>query len=179
MSTSELAAEFPQVAVLPRDALEDLLNDAQYLQAIVHTLPQAQQITQAQAELGSANEALAQRNVALQEPLMRVRQETQAAFDEARALEARWRVLEREQRDLYQRYSQGFLMMRLRHATTAQDELSEAVATKFVRGEGGGTGPGDVDAFVKEFREMRTAYHKRAIWSERWASGQVSWPDDN
>ncbi|KZV88384.1 hypothetical protein EXIGLDRAFT_751715 [Exidia glandulosa HHB12029] len=90
MSTSELAAEFPQV----RDALEDLLNDAQYLQAIVHTLPQAQQITQAQAELGSANEALAQRNVALQEPLMRVRQETQAALDEARALEARWRMLE-------------------------------------------------------------------------------------
>ncbi|KZV88412.1 hypothetical protein EXIGLDRAFT_772773 [Exidia glandulosa HHB12029] len=82
MSTSELAAEFPQVlvAALPRDALEDLLNDAQYLQAIVHTLPQAQQITQAQAELGSANEALAQRNVALQEPLMPVRQETQAAL---------------------------------------------------------------------------------------------------
>ena len=67
--------EFPKVAALPcadshgigarvdqkfrRDALEDLLNDPQYLQAIVHTLPQAQQITQAQAELGSANEALA------------------------------------------------------------------------------------------------------------------------
>lgn len=38
----------------------------------------------------------------LQEPLTRVRQDTQAAFDEARALEARWRTLEREQRDLYQ-----------------------------------------------------------------------------
>lgn len=70
-------------------------------------------------------------------------------------------------------------MMRLRHATTAQDEQSEAVATKFVRGEGGESSPGDVDAFVKEFREARTAYHKRAIWSERWASGQVSWPDDH
>ena len=40
--------------------------------------------------------------MALQEPLNRLRQETQAAFDEARSLEARWRVLEREQRELYQ-----------------------------------------------------------------------------
>ncbi|EJD46906.1 hypothetical protein AURDEDRAFT_136736 [Auricularia subglabra TFB-10046 SS5] len=170
--------EFPSVAALPRDALDDLLNDPQYLQAIVHTLPQAQQIMRAQAELASANEVLAQRNMALQEPLNRLRQDTQAAFDDARALEARWRVLEREQRELYQRYSQGFLMMRLRHATTAQDEVSEAVATKFVRGEGEEDLPADVDAFVKQFREQRTVYHKRAMYSERSAVGKVAWPED-
>ncbi|KAH7098325.1 hypothetical protein BKA62DRAFT_773546 [Auriculariales sp. MPI-PUGE-AT-0066] len=170
--------EFPSVAGLPRDALEDLLADPQYLQAIVHSLPQAQAIAQAQAELASANEALAQRNLALHEPLQRIRADTQASFDEARALEARWATIEREQRELYQRHSQGFLLMRLRHATTAQDEQTEAIATKFVKGEGGGDNPADVDAFVRQFRESRTVYHKRAIWTERWASGKVAWRDD-
>ena len=45
---------------------------------------------------------LAERNTSLQEPLSRTRAETQAAFDEARGLEARWAALEREQRELYQ-----------------------------------------------------------------------------
>jgi len=68
-------------------------------------------------------------------------------------------------------------MMRLRHATTAQDELSEALATKFVKGEADEV-QADVDAFVKQFRESRTVYHKRAIWAERWASGKVAWRED-
>jgi hypothetical protein len=38
----------------------------------------------------------------MQDDLYRLRSETQQAFDEAKALEARWKVLEREQRELHQ-----------------------------------------------------------------------------
>lgn len=81
--------------------------------------------------------------------------------------------------------------MRLRHAATAQDELSENLASAFVHSQNTGTstpagsdptaaagGGADVDQFVKEFKEQRKVYHKRVIWSDRWASGKVSWPED-
>jgi len=71
--------------------------------------------------------------------------------------------------------------LRLRHATTAQDELSEATATNYVRGtprEGDGSLPMDVDDFIKIFKEQRIAYHKRVIWGEQWAAGKVTWPDN-
>lgn len=66
--------------------------------------------------------------------------------------------------------------MRLKHATTAQDELSEALATSFINASpepGSATGK-DVDDFVKEFREQRKTYHKRVIWGDRWTAGEVA-----
>ena len=38
----------------------------------------------------------------MQDGLYKLRSETQASFDEAKSLEARWKNLEREQRDVYQ-----------------------------------------------------------------------------
>lgn len=65
--------------------------------------------------------------------------------------------------------------MRLKHATTAQDELSETLASSFVQGSSTESGGGkEVDDFVKEFREMRKTYHKRVIWGDRWSSGEVA-----
>ena len=68
--------------------------------------------------------------------------------------------------------------MRLRHATTAQDDLSEARANAFVQGSASDPEPAaltgkDIDDFVKEFREQRKMYHKRVIWGDRWSAGQV------
>jgi ESCRT-I complex subunit VPS37 len=73
--------------------------------------------------------------------------------------------------------------MRLKHATTDQDNASEARATAFVRGsslESNTTNVmgREVDDFVKDFKEMRKIYHKRAMWSERWQAGDVAWPED-
>lgn len=79
--------------------------------------------------------------------------------------------------------------MRLRHSITAQDDASEALASSFVQQvtdappkEDSGTGTPrngrDVDEFVKEFRALRKVYHKRALWGEKWANGQVIWRDN-
>jgi hypothetical protein len=73
--------------------------------------------------------------------------------------------------------------MRLRHATTAQDEASETLAASFIQGSGtsdtsASTNGKDVDDFVREFKEMRKIYHKRVMWGDRWSSGKVVWRDD-
>ncbi|KAG8214583.1 hypothetical protein J3R82DRAFT_9646 [Butyriboletus roseoflavus] len=79
-----------------------------------------------------------------------------------------------------QRFSPQFLLLRLRHATTDQDNASEALASSFVQSSpsSGSNDASDVDDFVKEFRELRKTYHKRVMWGERWAAGQVIWRDE-
>ncbi|KAI9451393.1 hypothetical protein F5148DRAFT_1239653 [Russula earlei] len=177
-----LTTEFPELSKLTRDDLEDLLTDPAYFQAIFHTLPKVKELYQSQAELGLANETIANQNLALQDGLYRLRSETKDAFDEAKTLEARWAELQREQKEIYQRFTPQFLLMRLRHATTAQDDLSETVASAFVRSTSSETaatpaGGKEVDDFVKEFRELRKTYHKRVMWGDQWAGGKVAWRD--
>ncbi|PAV17130.1 glycoside hydrolase family 61 [Pyrrhoderma noxium] len=165
---SPLFTEFPELSKYSREDLEDMLNDPQYFQAVLHTLPQVQAMLRNQIELGMANEELARNNLAMQENLYKLRSETKEAFDKAKSLEARWKEIEKEQRDVYQRFSPQFLLMRLRHATTAQDDASEARASEFIQSTSS-SGPAeangkDVDDFVKEFRELRKTYHKRVMW---------------
>jgi ESCRT-I complex subunit VPS37 len=114
------------VIIRRRQDLEDLLTDQQYFQTVFMGLPRVQSLLLSLLELGRANEAiaseymirsfpkplciivavndtwiLAEKNLALQDELYKLRSETQQAFDEAKALEARWKVLEREQKELH------------------------------------------------------------------------------
>jgi len=178
--SSTLFENYPELSHFSRDDLQDLLHDQQYFQAVFHSLEHVRAIYRAQDEIVMANEAIAKNNLALQDGLYNLRADTQAVFDEAKNLEARWKNLEREQKEVYQRFTQQFLLLRLRHATTAQDEASEKVASEFVKGsspDGLASGK-EVDDFVKDFREMRRVYHKRAIFGDRWAKGDVGWRDD-
>ncbi|KAG8863121.1 hypothetical protein FRB96_009302 [Tulasnella sp. 330] len=181
---TQLLQDFPELANYSREDLEDLLTDPLYFQSTFHSFYRVKALLQAQQELGKANEAVARNNLTLHDELFRLRAETQAVFDEAKALQAKWKDVEREQKEVYSRLEPSFLLMRLRHAATAQDEASETLASGFVLGqpasvEGGGEANGvDVDTFVKEFKEMRKVYHKRVIWADRWGSGKVTWRDD-
>ncbi|KAH7911720.1 hypothetical protein BJ138DRAFT_1006030 [Hygrophoropsis aurantiaca] len=179
MATTALITDFPELTHSSREDLEDLLNDPTYFQSVFHSLGQVKSLYQAQSELGMANEALARNNISLQERLYQLRSETKDAFDEAKSLETRWKDLERDQREVYQRFTPQFLLLRLRHATTAQDDESEAVASSFVQGPSttSSSNGKDVDDFVREFKELRKTYHKRVMWGERWASGHVEWRD--
>jgi ESCRT-I complex subunit VPS37 len=76
--------------------------------------------------------------------------------------------------------------MRLRHSTTAQDDASEALASSFVQqlpsnsltSDPGAPRSMEVDEFIKEFKELRKVYHKRAMWGEKWGNGQVIWREE-
>jgi len=172
-----LLVDFPELSEFSREDLEDLLEDTQYYDAVLNNLPRVKAMNQAQQELANANQAIAQGNLALSELLYKLRAETKEVFEEAKRLEAKQKVLEREQREIYSRYDPSFLLLRLRHATTAQDELSEAVATTFVKSETAADGTRVMDEFVKEFRELRKLYHKRKMWGDRWGAGDVQWRD--
>ncbi|KAF9817276.1 hypothetical protein IEO21_03536 [Rhodonia placenta] len=182
MST-QLLADFPELSHLSRDDLQELLVDPVYFQALFHSLNQVKALYQAQAELGNANDTIAKNNLTLQDSLYQLRSETQEAFNEAKDLEAKWKEVEKEQREVYQRFTPQFLLMRLRHATTAQDDLSEARATEFVQASSvepnvASANSKDIDDFVREFKELRKVYHKRVMWGDRWAAGQVTWRDE-
>ena len=72
--------------------------------------------------------------------------------------------------------------MRLRHATTAQDDMSEAAAAAFVQSsqttKPAEASPQELDDFVRDFKELRKTYHKRVFWGDQWNSGKVIWRDD-
>jgi ESCRT-I complex subunit VPS37 len=103
-----------------REDLEDLLIDPVYFQTIFHSLGYVKDLYRSQSELGMANEAIARmynvvfgvpptnpnpftgNNLALQQRLYDLRAETKDAFDEAKRLEARWKELEKEQKEVYQ-----------------------------------------------------------------------------
>lgn len=208
-----------------REDLEDLLNEPAYFQAVFHSLDRVKDLYRSQAELGLANETIARmvsapstgsslifipgNNIAHQDSLYKLRAETQAAFDEAKTLEKRWKDLEKEQKEVYQvcattiafwshltehdsqRFTPQFLLMRLRHATTDQDDATEAMANSFIqqqpsasnhRDEGSGTstprGNSDVDDFIRQFKEARKVYHKRAMWADKWTQGEVIWREE-
>ncbi|KIK57247.1 hypothetical protein GYMLUDRAFT_46503 [Collybiopsis luxurians FD-317 M1] len=185
---TQLTTDFPELAHLSRQDLEDLLNDNNYFQAVFHSLPRVKAMHDAQAELGNANSSIANNNMALQDKLYQLRSETQDAFNEAKALEARWKEVEKEQRDVYQRFTPQFLLMRLRHSVSAQDDASERLATAFIQHQSLGSSEShsgtstpsgkDMDDFIKEFKEARKIYHKRVMWSDRWSKGQVEWRDE-
>ncbi|PBK97708.1 hypothetical protein ARMGADRAFT_922700, partial [Armillaria gallica] len=119
-------------------------------------------------------------NLTLQDSLYALRSETKEAFDESKALEVRGKELEKEQKDVYQRFTPQFLLMRLRHAT--YDGSRRCLRSSCIP-SGGSSGTGtpngrDIEDFVKEFKDLRKTYHKRVIWGNRWANGQVVWRDD-
>ncbi|KAH6911455.1 hypothetical protein BKA70DRAFT_1099255 [Coprinopsis sp. MPI-PUGE-AT-0042] len=188
MSTP-LLAEFPELSHLSRDDLEELLQNPTYFQAIFHSLQRVKDLYNQQAELGLANESIAKNNVAIQDNLYHLREETQNAFNEAKAYEKRWQELDKEQKEVYQRFTPQFLLMRLKHSITAQDDASESLASAFVQqlpslpsldaaSSSTPRGNQEVDQFVREFKESRKVYHKRALWAEKWHEGQVHWRDN-
>ena len=75
--------------------------------------------------------------------------------------------------------------MRLKQATTHQDDLSETLATNFVSTSSINDDVNDnnynsdkqqqleIDSFVNEFKQSRKLYHKRKIWSDKWSNGEI------
>ncbi|KAG0699997.1 hypothetical protein DFH29DRAFT_854077 [Suillus ampliporus] len=147
MTATPLMNEFTKLAHLAREDLEDLLNDLAYFQGTFYSMYQVKELYQAQAEL---------------------------VFDEAKSLESHWKDFEREQREAYQWFNPQFILFPLWYATTAQDDASvKALASSFCPSPSGNDAS-DVNEFIREVRELRKVYHKRLMWGDRWASGQVS-----
>lgn len=85
-----LARDFPEIAALSRDELEELEHDEAYFDAVFHTLPQVRALYDAYATRLDEAHAAAQRNMSLRPELEQLRSETKDAFERARMAEAEW-----------------------------------------------------------------------------------------
>nr|KIR46822.1 hypothetical protein I312_03713 [Cryptococcus bacillisporus CA1280] len=200
MSTP-LLQQFPSLSSYPPSFLKDLLSSPELTEAFLFTLPEIQQLAAEVEKLGRENEdAATGRNLELKDELSALRDATAQSYAHAEDLKRQWADIEKAQQNLYQRVRPSFLHLRLRHSLTAQDELSEKMASTFIEDKSAtNSRPGSridspapsaeglpldraqgraIEDFIQEFKAARKIYHKRAIWAERWSRGEVAWRDD-
>ncbi|BGP17770.1 hypothetical protein JCM10213v2_005812 [Rhodosporidiobolus nylandii] len=149
-----LARDFPEVAQLPREDLQLLLEDPAYLDAYFNTMPQALQLHQEVEAKMRENIELAEKSEAMKPDLERLREDTARLFNEANELK---------------RFSQPAQLARCRAATTQQERLSDSLVASFLSGEG------DDESFVKQYRDVRKVFHKREVGLRKWEEGKVVW----
>lgn len=164
-----LARDYPQVAQLPKDELQRLLEDDAYFDAYFNTSPQALAYHDAVQRKMQQNIHLARESEALKPQLDALRQDTARCFHDATDLKQQWALLEQAQQDAYRRFSQPAQLARYRAATTTQEHLSDALVDAFLNGNG------DDESFVKQYREIRKVFHKREIGLQKWDEGKVVW----
>ncbi|WVW86754.1 hypothetical protein I302_108808 [Kwoniella bestiolae CBS 10118] len=206
MSTP-LVQQFPSLAQYPPSFLKDLLSSPELTEAFLFSLPEVKDLAAEVEKLGKENDEIARRNLELRDELIALRDATAQSYAYAEGLKRKWVDIEKAQANLYQRNRPSFLHLRLRHSLTAQDEISEKIASAFIEGRSantslppsrvdspmpGASGEGTatpisggdrnqnkaIDDFINEFKAARKTYHKRAIWAERWSRGEVAWRDD-
>ncbi|GAA5990114.1 hypothetical protein JCM10908_005826 [Rhodotorula pacifica] len=164
-----LARDYPQVAQLPKDELQLLLEDQAYFDAYFGTSSQARAYHDAVEQKMAQNIDLAQKSEALKPALDALRDDTARLFHEANDLKQQWSYLEQAQHEAYRRFSQPTQLARYRAATTTQEHLSDSLVAAFLNGEG------DDESFVKQYREVRKVFHKREIGLQKWDEGKVVW----
>ncbi|GAA6003792.1 hypothetical protein JCM10207_003602 [Rhodosporidiobolus poonsookiae] len=164
-----LQRDFPDVAHLPREDLQLLLEDPAYFEAYFNSMPAALALHQQVEQAMRDNLDLAQKSEALKPDLERLREDTARLFNEANDLKVRWAYLDEAQQQTYKRFSEPAQLARHRAATTQQERLSDSLVASFLSGEG------DDESFVKQYRDVRKVYHRREVALKKWDEGRVVW----
>jgi hypothetical protein len=116
----------------------------------------------------STNIALSQQLVALETSLGALRESTQQKLLETKALEKRWREKEKEMYQALQPFSQVGLHARLQSAVAEGERECDALAEDFLNGAG------EVEPWIRAYREGRKAVALRRERRARWDEGRVS-----
>lgn len=139
--------------------------------------------------------AFSEKNLSLRDQLERARDETANAFNHTNTLIHTFREFAKEQANFYQvshpqschqsivfhTHLQHLVSgsqpleeqaSRARFLTAAHesDRLTESLASRFAD-----EGSMEEDAFVKQYREERSRYHRRALVANRWSAGKIRW----
>ncbi|WFD18784.1 hypothetical protein MCAP1_000995 [Malassezia caprae] len=169
-----LARDFPSVAALAREDWQALLaesldpvrhtEETRLYEAMVADLPPVRALSEAyEAHLRRA-EQVAAVNEAQRPALEALRAEARDAYARARALEQQWLYVEQAMNEAHKRFTPHAVATRLHMGATEAHEASEDLANAYVEG----LLPSMDDAtFVRQYRTMRTDYHRRALLAER------------
>ncbi|GAA5896089.1 vacuolar protein sorting family 37 protein [Sporobolomyces salmoneus] len=170
-----LARDFPEVASLSREDMQQLLDDPDYFDAFFHTqIPQAVELDEAVSHQIQQNLELALKSQELKPALEDLRRETKELFDQALELQTRSHYLAEAQRETYRRFSQDAQLNRYRAATTLQDHLCESLLQSLLDGQFANSEQLD-EQFIKQYKEVRKVYHKRSMGLRKWEEGKVVW----
>ncbi|GAA6060684.1 hypothetical protein JCM10212_005066 [Sporobolomyces blumeae] len=165
-----LARDFPDVAHLSREDMLMLLDDSAYFDAYFNTMPQALTLHEAVEHQIKDNLELAQKSQEMKPELDKLRSETADLFDEANALKSRAQDLAEAQHHAYKRFAHDAQLARYRAAATVQEHLCESLVASFLDGQFEND-----EAFVKQYRDVRKVYHRRATALRKWEEGKVVW----
>ncbi|WFC94919.1 hypothetical protein MBRA1_001557 [Malassezia brasiliensis] len=192
---SPLAHEFPRIAQLSRDELRELVetpanahearDQSAYLDALLHTLPDVRALYDEHEQLLHDVECAAAQNEQLRPVLLALRAQTRATYDEACAADAAWPAIEREMDEAYKvriltltkRFTPSALQTRLQLAMNEVHDESETLANAYVEGLPTSAAGDIIDdtTFVRQYRALRTLYHRRAMLLEQCARQRVQW----
>lgn len=131
------------------------------------THPASHEHTAALTTALTANILLAQTLSTTEAALTAQREATQQKLLETRALEGKWREVEKEMYQSLQPFSEVGLHARLRAAVAEGERECDALAEDFLEGAG------EVEVWVREYREKRKGVALRRERAGRWSEGRV------
>ncbi|KAA1094752.1 hypothetical protein PGT21_029220 [Puccinia graminis f. sp. tritici] len=166
----QLSREFPEIGAMSKEDLQDLLNDPDFFHAMLIRQPELKRPIEDHQVAINRNQALAERNLSLRPKLEELRDQVTTSFNQTQQTISQFNDLLKQQADLYQPYGESASRSRLLTALHESDKLTESLANQFVV-----QGLLEEDQFIKEFREERTRYHKRAWVANRWSEGYFRW----
>jgi len=154
--------------LVSRDDLQYLLHSPELLNALfTATHPSADTTTATLTAALSRNVELAQHLSVQEHQLIALRETTQQKLAEAKTLERRWREKEKEMYQALQPFSSPALHARLVNATNEAEQTGDAMLESFL--EQGG----DVESFIRGYREVRKLAALRNERMGRWDEGRV------
>ncbi|KOS15327.1 hypothetical protein Malapachy_2679 [Malassezia pachydermatis] len=188
-AAQRLAEEYPSIAALPREMLEELASSpetmeqsqtqAQLLEALVDQLPAIQTLNAEHEALVEQVEAAAARNNALRPELEALRRDTQDAFTKAKQYEHQWPEVERALLEARKRFTPEAMQVRLHMAVQQLHDETEKLVNDFIDGLPPATSPTstpmDDTHFVRHYCDLRTRYHLRAMQYEQYTRQRVQW----
>ncbi|PLW20557.1 hypothetical protein PCANC_16720 [Puccinia coronata f. sp. avenae] len=165
-----LSREFPEIGAMSKEDLQDLLNDPDFFHAMLIRQAEVKRLVEEHQVAIERNQALAEKNLSLRPKLEELRDQVTSSFNQAQQAISKFNHLLQQQANLYQPYGESASRSRLLTALHESDKLSESLAHQFVV-----QGVLEEDQFIKEFRDERTKYHKRAWVANHWLEGNFRW----
>ncbi|KAJ3163534.1 hypothetical protein HDU86_000115 [Geranomyces michiganensis] len=154
---------YPSVSQLRPDEIQKLLSNDDALMEYFDALEHVRTMRSVHHDLLLGNEALAKQNLLLEPALTSANEAVEQQQTLLRSQLAAFEEASKARDDAAMRFTPNYLTAALRTNLAEHEDRSEEITRAFLDG----TSVIPIDEFVKQYREARTEYHKRAGKLER------------
>ncbi|KAI8586225.1 hypothetical protein HDU88_003608 [Geranomyces variabilis] len=163
MTTPPNPPTYPSVSQLQPEEMHRLLKNEDALASYFDALEHVRTMRAVHHDLLLGNEALAKQNLLLEPALVAANEAVEQQQTLLRSQLAAFEEAAKARDDAGMRFTPNYLTAALRTNLTDCEDRSEEITRAFLAG----TSAIPIDEFVKQYREARTEYHKRAAKLER------------